>query len=397
MNLQQYCKNGWWRMFKTLLTLFAAMLTAAFASSASAQTVKVGVVLSKTGPAASLGIPEANSIKFLPKAVEGASIEYIVLDDATETTKAVSSMRKLAEENVDIIIGSTTTPVSFAMIEVASELEIPMITLSASAKLVSPMDAKKKWIFKVAQNDTLMAKAVIQHMEASNISTMGFIGFSDAYGDGWISEFETQLKNAKTRLVAQERFARTDTSATAQALKIAAASPDAVFIGASGTPAALPVKALRERGYKGKIYLAHGAANNDFLRVGGTDVEGALMPAGPVLVAEQLPDGAPTKQKALEYTKKFEAEYGPGSTTTFGAHAFDAGILIGAALPTALKAAQPGTPQFRVSLRNAIEGTKELAYSQGVATMTSLDHTGQDDRARVMVTVRDGKWKLLQQ
>lgn len=378
--------------FRPLLVLAALFL----AGPTAAQTVKVGVTLSTTGPAASLGIPEANTIKLLSKSVGSASIEYLVLDDATDTTRAVSNMRKFVTgDQVDIIFGSTTTPVSLAMIDVAAELKIPVITLTASAKLVTPMDERKKWIFKVAQNDTLMVKAVLDHMAKNGVKTVGFVGFNDAYGDGWVDEMTAPLQERGMRLVASERYARTDTSATSQALKIATANPDAVFVGASGTPAALPVKALRERGYKGKIYLAHGAANNDFLRIGGKDVEGAFMPAGPVLVAEQLPRSAPTRERALEYTKKYEAAHGAGSVTTFGAHAFDAAILLEAAIPTALKSARPGTPEFRVALRDALENLKEVIYSQGVATMTPTEHTGQDERARVMVTIENGKWKLL--
>lgn len=364
--------------------------------AAAAQTVKVGVTLSTTGPAASLGIPEANTVKLLPKNVGSVGIEYVVLDDATDTTRAVSNMRKLATtDQVDIIFGSTTTPVSLAMVDVAAELKIPVITLTASAKLVSPMDERKRWIFKVAQNDTLMVQAVLDHMTKDGVKTVGFVGFNDAYGDGWIDEMTNPLQERGIRLVASERYARTDTSVTSQALKIATAKPDAVFVGASGTPAALPVKALRERGYKGKIYLAHGAANNDFLRIGGKDVEGAFMPAGPVLVAEQLPQSAPTRQRALEYTKKYESAHGAGSVTTFGAHAFDAAILLEAAIPPALNRARPGTPEFRAALRDALENLREVTYSQGVATMTPTDHTGQDERARVMVTIENGKWKLL--
>jgi branched-chain amino acid transport system substrate-binding protein len=374
------------------LVVLAGLL---LANPATAQTVKVGVTVSTTGPAASLGIPEANTIKILSNRVGSANIEYIVLDDATDTTRAVSNIRKLAGDQVDIIFGSTTTPVSLATIDVAAELKIPVITLTASAKLVTPMDERKKWIFKVAQNDTLMVRAVLDHMANNGVKTVGYIGFNDAYGDGWIDEMTAPLQERGMRLLASERYARTDTTATSQALKIVASNPDAVFIGASGTPAALPVKALRERGYKGKIYLAHGAANNDFLRIGGKDVEGAFMPAGPVLVAEQLPQSAPTRQRAIEYTKKYEAAHGAGSVTTFGAHAFDASILLEAAIPSALKRAQPGTPEFRVALRDALEKLKEVTYSQGVATMTPTDHTGQDERSRVMVTIENGKWKLL--
>jgi branched-chain amino acid transport system substrate-binding protein len=281
------------------------------------------------------------------------------------------------------------------MVEVAGEMQGPMISLAASAKIVSPMDEKRRWVFKTPQNDALMAKAIADYMAKTGVKTVGFIGFNDAYGDGWLGEITPALKAKNIELVATERYARADTSVTGQVLKIVGAKPDAVLVAGSGTPAALPQKALKERGYGGKIYQTHGAANPDFLRVGGKDVEGTIMPAGPVLVADQLPADNPIKPVATDYVQKYEAANGPGTFSTFGAHAWDAGILLQNAIPVALKKGKPGTPEFRAALREAIEGSKEVVYSQGVVTMTPQDHVGQDDRARVMVTIENGKWKLL--
>lgn len=368
----------------------------ALASAAQADTIKIGLTLSTTGPAASLGIPEANTAKLFPKEIAGQSVEYFVLDDGSDTTKGVANMRKLVgDEKVDALVGSSTTPVSLAMVEVAGEMKVPMISVAASAKIVSPMDDKRRWVFKTPQNDSLMAKAIADHMARAGIKSVAFVGFNDAYGDGWLGEITPALQAKGINLVATERYARTDTSVTGQTLKIVGAKPDAVLVAGSGTPAALPQKALKERGFTGVIYQTHGAANPDFLRVGGKDVEGTIMPAGPVLVADQLPADNPMKKVATEYVQKYEAAYGAGTFSTFGAHAYDAGILLQAAIPVALKAGKPGTPEFRAALRDALEASKEVVYSQGVVTMTPQDHVGQDERARVMVTIENGKWKLL--
>ena len=368
----------------------------AAASAASAQTVKIGVTVSSTGPAASLGIPEANTAKLWGKEVGGVPVEIVVLDDASDTTKGVANTRKLlTDDKVDVVVGSSTTPVSLAMLEVASELKAPMISLAASAAIVSPMDDKRRWVFKTPQNDRLMADAIADHMKAAGVKTVGFIGFNDAYGDGWLNVFTPAVKSRGIELVATERYSRTDTSVTGPVLKLLAAKPDVVLVAGSGTPAALPQKTLKERGYAGKIYQTHGAANGDFLRVGGKDVEGTILPAGPVLVASQLPDSNPIKKVATAYVQKYEAVHGAGSSNTFGAHGNDAFILLSAALPVAMKAAKPGTPEFRAALRDAIEGLKDVVYTQGVVTMTPQDHVGQDKRARVMVTIENGAWKLL--
>ncbi len=358
--------------------------------------IKVGITLSATGPAASLGIPQKNSVALLPKTIGGKSVEYIVLDDATDATNAVKNMRKLiTEDNVDVVLGSSVTPNSLAMVDVASELQTPMISMAASARIVEPVDAKHAWVFKTPQNDALMAAAVADHMAANGVKTVGFIGFSDAYGQGWYAEFSKAAEAKGIKIVANEGFARTDTSVTGQVLKLMAANPDAVLIAGAGTPAALPEKALRERGYKGKYYQTHGVANADFLRVCGADCNGTILPAGPILVAAQLPDSNPSKAPALTYVKEYEAAYGAGSVATFGAHLYDAGILLQRAIPEALKTAQPGTPAFRKSLRDALEATTNVAGTHGVFTMSKTDHAGLDQRGRVMVMIQDGKWVLL--
>ncbi|RQH06107.1 ABC transporter substrate-binding protein [Paraburkholderia dinghuensis] len=360
--------------------------------------VKIGVTLSATGPAASLGIPEKNTIALLPKEIAGKSVEYIVLDDASDTSKAVKNTHKLIDEDhVDAIVGSTVTPNSLAMLDVVAQSKTPMISLAASAAIVQPVDGKRQWAFKTPQNDSLMADALASYMEKQGVKTVGFIGFTDAYGDSWFKEFTAAAAKHNLKIVASERYNRTDSSVTGQALKLMSANPEAVLIAGSGTPSALPATTLKDRGYKGKIYQTHGVANNDFLRVCGKDCEGELLPAGPMLVADQLADTNPVKKSALTYKVAYEKAYGAGSISTFGGHAWDAGQMLARAIPVALKTAQPGTEAFRVALRNALENTRDMAGAHGVFNMSATDHAGLDDRARVIVEIVDSKWKLQSQ
>jgi branched-chain amino acid transport system substrate-binding protein len=356
--------------------------------------INVGVTVSATGPAASLGIPEKNTIEIMPRTIGGQKVNYIVLDDASDTTAAVTNARRLiTESKVDIILGSTTTPNSLAMLDVVSESQTPMISLAASARIVEPVDAKRRWVFKTPQNDIMMALAIAQHMADNGVKTVGFIGFADAYGEGWLQEFGKAAGLKGIQVVATERYNRTDSSVTGQVLKLVSANPQAVLIAGSGTPAALPQKALKERNFGGRIYQTHGVANNDFLRVVGADGEGTLLPSGPVLVAAQLPATHPAKKSALEYVNAYEAKFGKGSVSTFGAHAWDAGLLMKAAVEAALKkGAQPGTPAFRAALRDALEATKEVAGAHGIFNMSANDHNGLDQRGRVMVKIQKGAW-----
>jgi len=377
--------------FLAALTCSACLLT----GTALAQDIKVGVTVSATGPAASLGIPERNTFALMPQTIAGRKVEYIVLDDATDTTKAVQNARKfITEDKVDVVIGSTVTPNSLAMIDTMAEAETPMISMAASSRIVDPVDAKRRWVFKTPQNDQQMAVVIIGHMVNAGIKTVGFIGFADAYGEGWWTEFSKLAPARGLKIIVSERFQRTDTSVTAQVLKITQAAPEAVLIGASGTPAALPQKTLKERGYAGKIYQTHGVANNDFLRVCGKDCEGTYLPAGPVLVAAQLANDHPVKKSAQGYIDVYEKAQGKGSVSTFGAHAWDTVVLLQAAVPVALKRAQPGTKEFRAALRDALEGVKNAAGAHGIFNMSANDHLGLDQRAAVMVQIRDGAWQL---
>ncbi|WP_295816403.1 ABC transporter substrate-binding protein [uncultured Deinococcus sp.] len=378
---------------RTVLSVLSALLTLGTVASAE---IKIGVIVSATGPAASLGIPERNTVALLPQSIGGQKITYTILDDASDTTAAVTATRKLIQDTkVDLIIGTTTTPASLAMIDVVAEARVPMISLAASEAIIKPVDAKRSWVFKTPQTDALMATAIVQHMQRAKVKTVGYIGFNDAYGEGWLAELKKNAAARGIRVVAEERYGRSDTSVTGQVLKVVAARPDAVLIGASGVPAVLPQKTLKDRGYAGAIYQTHGVANADFLRVGGKDVEGAILPAGPVLVADQLPDTNPDKKVGLNYVTLYEAKYGAGSVSTFGAHLWDAGLLLRKAIPTALKTAQPGTPEFRSALRTALEGTRNVIGAHGIFNLSPSDHLGLDARSRVMVQVVNGTWKLL--
>ncbi|WP_341891569.1 ABC transporter substrate-binding protein [Variovorax sp. YR752] len=374
--------------------VLSATIALLAASGAARADITVGVTVSATGPAASLGIPEKNTVELMPKTIAGQKVRYIVLDDGSDTTKAVANTRKLiTEDKVDIVLGSTITPNSLAMIDVVAENQVPMISMAASARIVEPVDAKRRWVFKTPQNDIMMSLAIATHMANSGVKTVGFIGFADAYGEGWYGEFSKVAPIKGLQIVANERYARTDTAVTGQVLKIMAAKPDAILVAGSGTPAALPQKTLKERGYTGKYYQTHGVANSDFLRVGGKDVDDTFLPAGPVLVADQLPASHPVRKTAQAYVATYEAAHGKGSVSTFGAHAWDAGVLMAAAVPAALKKAQPGTQAFRVALRDALEQVKDVAGAHGIFTMSPTDHLGLDQRAYVMVKIQNGAWK----
>ena len=358
--------------------------------------IRIGVIASSTGPTAVVGIPQKNTVALLPSEIGGQKIEYIVLDDASDPTSAVTNVRKLlTEHKVDALIGPTTTPAALAILDFVAEAKTPLLTTVGSSSVIQPMDDKKRWVFKTTQNDDLIATAVLDNMTAAGIRSVGFIGFNDPYGENWYKVFAPMAAQAGIRIVASERFNRTDPSVTGQALKLISARPDAVFIAATGSPAVLPQVSLQEKGYKGRIYQTHGVATNDFIRLGGKVVEGTLMAGGPMLVAADLPESNPIKAVAEGYVKAYEGKYGAGSMSTFGANTFDAGLLLQKAIPQALAKARPGSAEFRAALRDALEQSRELVGVQGVFNMSPQNHNGMDQRARVMMTVKGGKWILV--
>jgi branched-chain amino acid transport system substrate-binding protein len=376
--------------FRTFGVLAA---TAVIAASAQAQ-VKIGVITSATGPTSFVGAPQKNSVALLPKKVGDVSIEYIYLDDASDATQSVNNAKKLLGDKIDALIGPSGSPNAMGMIEFVAETKTPMLAPVGTTAVVLPMDEKKRWVFKTTQNDDIIADALIDHMTKAGVKTLGFIGYNDPYGESWYKTIAPMLQKAGIALVSNERYNRLDTSVTGQVLRLKAAAPDAILVAGVAAAAALPQMQLRDAGYSGAIYQTHGAATDDFIRIGGKKVEGAIMAAGLLLVLDQIPDGVPSKRAALDYVSAYEKLYG-SKPATFGANVYDAGLLLQRAIPEALARARPGTPEFRTALRDALEATKELVATQGIYTMTPNDHSGFDRRGRVLVTVKDGRWLLL--
>lgn len=374
--------------------LAGAALGCAALVPAWAADLKVGVVVSTTGPGAVLGIPYKNAFNALPATIAGKSVEFIVFDDTSDVTVGVKSARKLLDESkVDVLIGANSVPVTLALVQLAAEARVPHVSLSP----IELDSVKHPWTFSVPQPIPLMMGAVVEDMKRKKVKTVGYIGFADAWGESVYKTLVEQGKPADLTLTSNERYQRTDVGVTAQILKVMKDNPDAVVVGGSGAPGALPHIALKERGYKGLIYNTHGSVSGDFIRIGGRSAEGAIAPAGPFLFAGQLPADSAVKPVATKYLNLYDKTYGAEARSPFAGYAFDAYLLLSAAMPEALKKASPGTPGFRAALRTALEeNVKEVPGTQGVYSMKKSDHNGLDGRARVLVQVRDGKWVLNQ-
>jgi len=376
--------------------ILAAAAAAAFAALApfpALADLTIGVSISLTGPTSALGIPTKNGIALWPKEIAGEKLNVIVLDDATDTTKGVQNTRKLiTEDKVDVVVGSVTTPVAVAMADVCLEGKTPQLMLSP-ANLPPGKDA---WSFRMPQSTAVMAIPIVEHWKKLGVKTYGFLGYADGYGEAWLTDIKPLAEKAGIKLVDVERFARSDTAVTGQALKLVQANPDAILVVASGSGAAMPHKGLVERGYpKAKIYQTHGAATMDLIRIGGADVDGSFVSSGPAVVAEKLPESNASKALGMQFKSQFEAVNGKGSANQFAAHAFDVMVVLQKAVPIALKKGKPGTPEFRAALKDAFETMGRTPVSQGVLHWTATDHFGYTPETGVLLKVANGDWQVV--
>lgn len=372
-----------------------AIVAAAFVSvtgAANAQVLKIGVTMGATGAGASLGVHYKNAFQLMPSTVGGVPAQFIILEDNTDPSVAAKNARKLiTEDMVDVVMGSVSVPSTTQMALIANETKTPMIALSP----VALPPEKLEWVFPIPQPVPLMMSAVVEHMTKAGVKTIGYIGYSDSFGDLVLKSLQKYSDPAGMKVLLDERYARADTSVTGQIIKILAANPDAVVVGGSGTAAALPQIALIERGYKGQIYHNHGTANLEFIKVAAKSAEGAIAPTGALLVFEDLPADNPIKAVAADFVTRYEKMFGPGSRNGFAGYSYDGFLVLNAAVAAAVKKAQPGTPEFRKALRDALEGVKDVAGTHGIYSTTPTDHTGVDKRARVLVQVKDGRWRLM--
>lgn len=373
------------KMIKTLVAAAAALLAAAPALA----DITVGVSLPLTGPASGLGIPMNNQFKLFPSTIAGEKVNLIILDDASDPSKGASNARRfVTDDKVDIVMGGSITVVTAAIAPVSLESRTPQLAIAP----VGLPPEQDRWVFRLPQGFEVMAHPIVAHMKKGGVKTVGFLGYTDAYGELWLKEFTRQAEAQGIKVVATERFARTDTSATPQALKLVSANPDAMLVVASGSGAAMPHKAVMERGYKGRVYQTHAAATPDLVRIGGKDVEGSYVVSGPAVIAEQLPDSHPSKKAAVDFVTQYEKAYGAGTRNQFAGHAYDALIALEKALPVALKKAKPGTAEFRAALRDAIEGMGRTIFAHGVMNWTDKDHWGYTNETGVLLKVVGGKF-----
>jgi branched-chain amino acid transport system substrate-binding protein len=374
--------------------LFAAALATGIlgVSAVTQAQIRIGAILSISGPGAAMGVGYKGAFDFFPSEIAGQKVEYIIRDDATDANTAFTIAQKMiSEDHVDAFIGPSLFASDAAVAPLANQAHIPMIAMAPYE--YDP--AKQPYTFNDAQPLSLMVAAVFKYMQQHEVKDIGYIGFADGWGDQVLAATKTSAQADGIAILADERYARTDTSVEAQALKLMSVHPQAIMMGNSATPAALPVVALRHRGFKGGIYGNHGIVSPAFIKVGGSAVEGVIAVTSPLVVYDQLADDNAIKPVATAFMADYAKKFGPQNVSPFAGYSYDAFLLLKNAIPIALQTARPGTEEFRVALRDALEKTHELVGVSGIYTMSPTNHNGQDERAAVLVQVSDGAWRAV--
>jgi branched-chain amino acid transport system substrate-binding protein len=362
-------------------------------TAAQATDITVGFVTSLSGPAASIGVNYDKGMKAAyawRSSVGGKKIKLINLDDGSDPSAATQNARKLVQQDhVDFMIGTSSAPGTNAMLAVANELKVPFAAISP---VNLPMPVEQPWGIAMPQTPALMVKVIADRMKRDGIKTAGYIGFSDSWGDLVYNGAKAAEKDGAPAITTNERYARTDTTVTAQALKVIATRPDAMLDGGSATQGALPLLELRKLGFKGPFFGTPSLLNRDFVRIGAQAAEGVQVSAGPVIVTGQLPEEHFAKKIGATFHEVFKIVNGTDADDGFSGYAFDAWVVFLKAAEVALAKAEPGTQEFRQALMDAIYANHDVAGVHAVYNFTPKSYYGVDERSLVVVKLVNGNW-----
>lgn len=354
------------------------------------EPVKIGAIFCVTGRSAPLGVPEKRTAQMLAEQMNeqggllGHDVEVIIKDDKSKPTEAALAAQDLIEnEKVTAIIGPSTTPNTMAIVDVCQKAEVPLVSCAAGAPITNPV---KKWVFAVPQTDVLAVGKIVEYLKAEEISSVATIYAANGYGESGQQQLKEQLPAADIEIVASESFGSDDTDMTSQVTRIKGKDPEAVICWGTNPGPAIVAKNMQTLGMEMPLLQSHGVANRKFIELGGEAVNGVMLPAGRLIVYQEIPEDDPQKEVLETYANDFEDKYGE-SADTFGGHAYDAfNITV-----EAVKRAGSGD---RAAVRDEIEATDGFVGTAGIFDYSPEDHNGLTKEAFVWVEIVGGDWAL---
>ncbi len=382
---------------KTALIILALLLVGLAASACLAQETKepyvVGGIFSITGPASYLGEPERNTLQMLiddynaKGGIKGRPFKVVIYDDEGDVTKARLHAEKLIQKDKALaVIGPSLTHTSMAVLPITQKAQVPLISCAAGIEITSPV-AERQWVFKTAQTDAMAVTRIYQYLKKQNINKVAILTVSTGFGVSGKKQLNEQAPQFGIQVVADEVFGEKDTDMTPQLTKIRATPAQAVICWGTGPAPALVAKNLKQLGLALPLFQSHGAASKKFIELAGEAGEGILLPAGKLVIYQDLPDSDPQKPVLKAYDEKYRARFN-APASSFGGYAYDAMRILAQAIEQA--GADPE------KLRRAIQGTKNYVGVSGIFNMSPEDHNGLTPEAFVMVKIDKGNFKLVE-
>jgi branched-chain amino acid transport system substrate-binding protein len=372
--------------------ILTALLTAfLFIPALAAETIKVGAILAVTGPASFLGAPEARTLEMLTEelnakgGIGGRKIQLIIKDSGASPEKAISFARQLIEEEkVFAIIGPSTTGETMAIKNLAEENKTILLSCAAAEVIVNPL---AKYVFKVAPSDRYAVEKIYHQMKKLGVSKIGILSSNTGFGKAGKEQLEKYASEHGITIALSEVYDKSATDLTAEVTKLKGAGVQAIVNWSIEPAQAIVIKNARQIGMTVPIFQSHGFANIQYAKAAGAAAEGVLFPASRLIVADALSDKNPQKPVLLSYKRAYESKF-KEDVSTFGGHGYDALMILARAIQTA------GTDREKV--RTAIENLKGFVGTAGVFNLSAADHNGLDIEAFAMLTVKDGKFALLE-
>jgi len=361
------------------------------ASPVSAQ-IKIGSVLSVTGPASFLGDPEKKTLEIYVDeinakgGVNGQKLQLIVYDDAANADTARTFATRLVEEDkVVAVVGGSTTGSTLAMIPVFEEAQIPFISLAGAVQIIEPV---RKWVFKTPHTDRMACEKIFADLKSRNLTHIALISGTDAFGKSMRDQCVAVASKAGITIATEETYGPRDSDMTPQLTNIKnKAGVQAVVNPGFGQGPAIVTRNYKQLAITLPLYQSHGVASKQFIELAGPAAEGVRLPAAAILIADKLPANDPQKPVVVNYTKTYQ-DRTKQAVSTFGGHAYD-GLMI---LVQAMERAKSTDP---AKVRDEIEKTKGFVGTGGIVNMSPTDHMGLDLSAFHMLEITNGDWTLI--